>query len=121
MALDSTAARSLPAAGKAAAQAAGSTLRDEFDRCLDELRSVSEDRLPEVRKRLDALLAEAGKAGRAGVDSMRASSARLASAVGHDLHDTRDMAQHYVEKHPWKALAVAGVVGFIGSLLLLRR
>ena len=46
-----------------AASSSARRLRDEINRCLEEIRSVSDEQLPEVRQRLDALLADLGAVG----------------------------------------------------------
>lgn len=102
-------------------QAAGRALRDEINRCLDEIRSVSDEQLPEVRQRLEALLAEAQRTGSAYYDSVRHSSSRLASAASREFHESCAATEAYVQQRPWQALAVVGAVSFLSGLLLRRR
>lgn len=101
--------------------AAARALKDEISKCLDELRSVSDEQLPEVRQRLEALLEEAQRTGNAYYDSVRHSSARLASAASREFHHSCAATQAYVQERPWHALAVVGAVSFLSGLLMRRR
>lgn len=103
-----------------AASSSARRLRDEINRCLEEIRSVSDEQLPEVRQRLDALLAEAQRTGSAYYDSVRHSSSRLASAASREFHQSCAATEAYVQQRPWQALAVVGAVSFISGLLLRR-
>ena len=96
-------------------------MREELGRCLDEFRSVSEEKLPEVRRRIDALVADAGKVGHAYYDSVRHASSRLAAAAGDDLNRSREATEGYVRANPWRSLAITGALAFIGGLLFTRR
>lgn len=100
---------------------AGSALREEINKCLEEFRSVSDEQLPEVRRRLNALLAEAQRTGNAYYDSVRHSSSRLASAASRELQHSCAATEAYVQEKPWQALAVVGAVSFISGLLCRRR
>ncbi len=103
------------------AGAAAQALKDEIGKCLEEFRSVSEEQLPEVRKRLDALLDETQRTGSAYYDSVRHSSSRLASAASREFHQSCAATEAYVQEKPWQALAVVGAVSFLSGLLLRRR
>jgi ElaB/YqjD/DUF883 family membrane-anchored ribosome-binding protein len=97
------------------------TMRDELGRCLDEFRSVSEEKLPDVRQRIDALVADAGKVGHAYYDSMRHASSRLAAAAGNDLHRSCEATAGYVRANPWRSLTITGALAFVAGLLFTRR
>lgn len=97
------------------------TMRDELGRCLDEFRSVSEEKLPEVRQRIEALVADASKVGHAYYDSVRHASSRLAAAAGNDLHRSREATASYVRENPWRSLTVTGALAFVVGMLLTRR
>jgi ElaB/YqjD/DUF883 family membrane-anchored ribosome-binding protein len=96
-------------------------MREELGRCLDEFRSVSEEKLPEVRRRIDALVTDAGKAGHAYYDSVRHASSRLAAAAGDDLHRSCEATANYVRANPWRSLSITGALAFVAGLLLTRR
>lgn len=103
------------------ASATARALKDEIGKCLDEFRSVSEEQLPEVRQRLEALLSEAQRTGNAYYDSVRHSSSRLASAASREFHNSCAATEAYVQERPWQALAVVGAVSFLSGLLMRRR
>lgn len=96
-------------------------VRREIAQLLDELRSVSEDRLPGLRERLDALLDAVGQTGSAYVHGVRAQSERVASAAKGEILHSRDATEEYVRANPWRSMAVVGAFALIGGLLVGRR
>ena len=60
-----------PAAVTTITEAPSRPVRREIAQLLDELRTVSDERLPEVRERLDALLDAVGQTGNAYVDGVK--------------------------------------------------
>ena len=110
-----------PAAVTTITEAPSRPVRREIAQLLDELRTVSDERLSEVRERLDALLDAVGQTGNAYVDGVREQTVRIASAAKDEVAHSRDATEAYVRDNPWRSLAVVGTVALIGGLLFGRR
>lgn len=94
---------------------------DTLDSILQEFRSVSDENLPALRQRLDDLLAAGSKTGTAYYATLKRSSGRLGQIARHELEHSREVADTYVKENPWRTVAIAGGVAFLGGLLLGRR
>ena len=96
-------------------------LRREIAQLLDELRSVSDERLPGVRERLDALVDAVGQTGSAYANGVRTQTERIASVAKDEIVHSRDLTQEYVRANPWRSMAAVGALAMIAGMLFGRR